>query len=181
MHRSIVFGYGSYSGRVSVDSTSLVTRKACSNAFATQENLSRRGVNCSSICPICFAEIETVEHMFFECHWTKAAWFGSALSLHLDNMSGHIISRVEDLLDMVPCASERMNLHTSLANIAWQIWKSRNECVFNDIPSRTLSSFSCIGRDLSSLCPSSFPTSYVSVVSESQESSLRWIPPLREA
>nr|GEU67666.1 hypothetical protein [Tanacetum cinerariifolium] len=56
-----------------------------------------------------------------------------------------------------------------------EIWKSRNECVFNDIrpcPSHTLSSFSCIDHDVSSLYPSSLPISYVSIVSESQESEI---------
>ncbi|GJY63653.1 hypothetical protein Tco_0465113 [Tanacetum coccineum] len=113
--------------------------------------------------------------MLFECHWTKVVWFGSALGLHLDDMSGPTISRVQDLLDIVRSTIERMNFHTSLANIAWQIWKYRNECVFNDIrpcPSRTLSLFSCIDINLTSVDPSSLLTSCVSVVSESQESSI---------
>ncbi|PWA82942.1 hypothetical protein CTI12_AA174550 [Artemisia annua] len=150
--------------------------KVCSNALATQENLSRRGCHCSPMCPICFTDIETVEHMLFECSWTKVVWFGSALGLRLDSMNGPVISRIQDLLDMLPSTSDRMNFHTLLANIAWQIWKSRNEYIFNEIkpcPSHTLSSVSCIVRDLTSLYPSSLPTSCVSVVSESQDSSLR--------
>ncbi|GJY25510.1 ribonuclease H protein [Tanacetum coccineum] len=60
-----------------------------------------------------------------------------------DNISGLIVSRVQQLLDMVPSNSERIKFHTSLANIAWQIWKSRNAYVFSDVrpcPSSTISS-----------------------------------------
>ncbi|GJT88030.1 retrotransposon protein, putative, unclassified [Tanacetum coccineum] len=90
--------------------------KACSNALATHENLLQRGCNCSPICTICCTSVETVEHMLFECPWTK---------------HGSIISCVQALLETIHSKSERMKLHTSLANITWQIWKSRNGKVFN--------------------------------------------------
>ncbi|PWA65252.1 hypothetical protein CTI12_AA315900 [Artemisia annua] len=117
--------------------------KACSNALATHENLSRRGCNCSPICSICYSKVETVEHMLFECPWTNLVWFGSPLGLRLDATQGSIVSRVQTLLDTVHSKVERMKLHTSLANTAWQIWKSRNRKVFNacqPCPSNTISS-----------------------------------------
>lgn len=108
-------------------------------------------------------------------------WFGSTLTLRLDNINGPFISRVQNLLDMVPSISERLKFHTSLANIAWNIWKCRNEYVFNEIrpcPSRTISSLNCIERDLISVSSASLPKSSASVAfDEYQESSLRWIPP----
>ncbi|GJT66702.1 reverse transcriptase [Tanacetum coccineum] len=137
--------------------------KACSNALATYENLSRRGCYCLPICPICYTKIETVEHVLFECSWTKVVWFGSSLGLRLDNISGPIVSRVQQLLDMVPSNSERIKFHRSLANIAWQIWKSRNAYVFTDVrtcPSSTISRLNCISRDFNSVFPSSLPISY---------------------
>ncbi|GJU47294.1 RNA-directed DNA polymerase, eukaryota, reverse transcriptase zinc-binding domain protein [Tanacetum coccineum] len=140
--------------------------KACLNALATYENLSRRGCYCLLICPICYTEIETVEHVLFKCSWTKVVWFGSSLGLRLDNISGPIVSRIQQLLDMVPSNSERIKFHTSLANIAWQIWKSRNAYVFSDVrpcPSSTISRLNCISLDFNSVFPSSLPISCPSV------------------
>ncbi|GJU90792.1 reverse transcriptase domain-containing protein [Tanacetum coccineum] len=155
--------------------------KACSNSLVTYENLSRRGCYCLPVCPICCIEIETVKHVLFDCSWTKVMWFGSSLGLHLNNISGPIVSRVQKLLDMVPSNLERINFHTSLANIAWQIWKSRNEYVFSDVrpcPSSTISRLNCISHDFNSVFPSLLPIYYASVDrDESLKSLLWWIPP----
>ncbi|GJX09614.1 hypothetical protein Tco_0199473 [Tanacetum coccineum] len=118
----------------------------------------------------------TVEHMLFECEWTKAVWFGSALSLRLDNIDGPLISRVQNVLHTMPSISKCLKFHTSLANIAWNIWKCRNEYVFDDMrpcPLRTISSLNCIERELVSVFPTPLPKFTASVAfDESQESSL---------
>ncbi|GJV97008.1 hypothetical protein Tco_1548585 [Tanacetum coccineum] len=67
---------------------------------------------------------------------------------------------------MVPSNSERIKFNTSLANIAWQIWKSRNAYVFSDVRpclSSTISRLNCISRDFNSVFPSSLPISCPSV------------------
>nr|GEV19678.1 hypothetical protein [Tanacetum cinerariifolium] len=109
--------------------------------------------------------------------WWKAA---KRMLLLTDNISGLILSRVQHLLDMVPSNPERIIFHTSLANITWQIWKSRNAYVFGDVrpcPSSTMSRLNCISRGYNSVFPSSLPISYASVDrDEYHEISLQWIP-----
>ncbi|GJU10897.1 monodehydroascorbate reductase [Tanacetum coccineum] len=153
--------------------------KACSNALETHENLSRRGCNCSPICTICCTSVETVEHMLFECPWTKLVCFGSPLGLRFDATHGSIISRVQALLELVYSKSERMKLHTSLANIVWQIWKSRNGKIFNACqlcPRHAISSANLMVSDFNSVFPTSYPTSSALVYHDvPQKSSFRSI------
>ncbi|GJY66125.1 ribonuclease H protein [Tanacetum coccineum] len=83
----------------------------------------------------------------------------------------------EALLETVHSKSERMKLHTSLANIAWQIWKSQNGKVFNACqlcPPHTISSVNSMVSDFNSLFSTSYPTSSALVYHDvPQESSLR--------
>ena len=55
--------------------------KAISNSVATKENLFRRHCSPSPTCPICNISIESIEHLLFECAWTRPVWFGSPLCL----------------------------------------------------------------------------------------------------
>ncbi|GJW78719.1 ribonuclease H protein [Tanacetum coccineum] len=121
-------------------------------------------MNCG-ILKLC-QDVETVEHMLFECPWTK---------------HGSIISCVQALLETIHSKSERMKLHTSLANITWQIWKSRNGKVFNACqlcPPHMILSVNSMVSDFNSVFSTSYPTSSALVNHDvPQESSLRWIPP----
>nr|GEX60905.1 F-box domain, FBD domain, leucine-rich repeat domain, L domain-like protein [Tanacetum cinerariifolium] len=113
----------------------------------------------------------------FECPWTKLVWFGSPLGLRVDATHGLIISRVQALLETVHSKSERMKLHTSLANIAWQIWKSRNGKIFNACqlyPRHAISSTNLMVSDFNYVFPTSHRASSTLVCHDvPQESSLR--------
>ncbi|CAL5410709.1 unnamed protein product [Camellia sinensis] len=43
--------------------------------------LFRRKCAASGECPICRKDDESVEHLLFECPWTKVVWFGSSLNM----------------------------------------------------------------------------------------------------
>lgn len=62
--------------------------RVCSNALATRENLFKRNCSTSSLCQICNSQVETVEHLLFECPWTKPVWFGSNYGLRVEAYSG---------------------------------------------------------------------------------------------
>ncbi|XP_028111659.1 uncharacterized protein LOC114309966 [Camellia sinensis] len=48
--------------------------RACNNALVTKAGLYKRKCSASMLCPICQSEIEIVEHLLFDCPWTKAVW-----------------------------------------------------------------------------------------------------------
>ena len=48
--------------------------RLCVNGLPTMQNLSHRGINCSSICPICDKAIETTAYAPFHCDHAKLTW-----------------------------------------------------------------------------------------------------------
>ncbi|KAK4274243.1 hypothetical protein QN277_017497 [Acacia crassicarpa] len=54
------------------------------NVVATNGALFRRKRSQNRICPICTDAVETVEHLFFHCPWTRCVWFGCSLGVKLD-------------------------------------------------------------------------------------------------
>ena len=142
---------------------------------------------------ICLEEIALVRHYVLyvfirlrrsntcclSAHGQKMVWFGSHICLRADSLNGSIVSRVQALLETVPSKSDKMKLHTSIAVIAWQIWKSRNGFIFEHaplVPLRTIHLSTCIEHDFSSVSPMA-DSSSLAPHDESQASSLRWIPP----
>lgn len=108
-----------------------------SNAIPTQLALSKRGLGCNCMCPVCGKANESIEHIFTQCEWTQAVWFGSPLQWHTPppdslNFRDWFDSRVtfikkerEDDFD---------NLLALFFNILWGIWIGRNKFVFEGKP-----------------------------------------------
>ncbi|KAI7997141.1 hypothetical protein LOK49_LG10G00469 [Camellia lanceoleosa] len=55
------------------------------NALATCQNLSSRRCVVSACCPVCFSASESIEHLLFDCEWSRRVWFGCDLGLRCDN------------------------------------------------------------------------------------------------
>ena len=101
------------------------------NALATKTNLRRRGCSPDNTCPICHSAEETVEHALILCPTAQHVWFGLSLTYRPREIGFQSFERWwrkacdnfhrEGLI-------EYMGL---LATSCWQIWKSRNNEVFN--------------------------------------------------
>lgn len=50
--------------------------KVCHNILPVMENLCKKRVFQSGLCPICQQEGESIEHLFFFCEWVRPVWFG---------------------------------------------------------------------------------------------------------
>ena len=107
--------------------------RALSNAIATKACLYKRRRAIAETCPICEVHNETIEHLFFECYWTKWVWFGCPLGvrinvLQIKNFMAWWLQTTKGT-DALP--SKELAL---ICHILWQIWKQRNEWVFNHLP-----------------------------------------------
>jgi hypothetical protein len=56
-------------------------------ALPVQDNLRKRGINCYPLCVRCNTKIEDQNHVFSECDWVKQVWFGSTLTIRLNNQN----------------------------------------------------------------------------------------------
>ncbi|CAL5418073.1 unnamed protein product [Camellia sinensis] len=109
--------------------------KACHNLLATKAGLFRRKCGTSAVCPICLSASETVEHLLFDCSWSKAVWFGSSLNLRIDLGSIPNVSQwTSDIISQASSLSDAKASLSKIATVGWFIWKSRNEFVFNNLP-----------------------------------------------
>ncbi|XP_058181423.1 uncharacterized protein LOC131299867 [Rhododendron vialii] len=107
-------------------------------------NLFKRRCSVDNLCPICEKEVETTEHLFFLCPWAKMVWFGCNIKPLGDlGGNGSVIKWVADMMENLT-VKEVINLMGRVALIAWNIWKSRNDFVFNKTkvnPQHTITSF----------------------------------------
>lgn len=118
--------------------------KACKNALATKENLFKRRCAHDRLCPICEIETESIEHMLFWCSWAKSVWFGCNIK-PFGELEGNasITKWVANMVEQLPTAKATVFME-KVANIAWQIWKKRNDFVFNKVKANPLSTINSI-------------------------------------
>ncbi|KAI8024045.1 hypothetical protein LOK49_LG03G01676 [Camellia lanceoleosa] len=109
--------------------------RACNNLLASKVNLYRRRCATEALCPICHKESESVEHLLCGCAWTRAVWFGNSLSIPL--VEGSIASIQQwtcEVYKAIADKHDRVDYVCKMIWLAWHIWKSRNNYVFNHLP-----------------------------------------------
>ncbi|GKC58092.1 protein SCAI [Tanacetum coccineum] len=104
--------------------------KAISNSVATMDNLFNRNCSSSPTCPICQSCVETIEHLLFECAWTRPIWFGSSLSLRSMPSGTNIYLRIQSLLEHAYSDKDVSCILSTVATICWSIWKAHNSFVY---------------------------------------------------
>lgn len=98
------------------------------------DRLARRGLPHPPCCPLCDQAPESIQHLFFECSFSKQVWLEILLWLHL---TCHVPDGEENLTEWWNKArqSTAKLMHKRLASAAllipWMTWKHRNDCVFN--------------------------------------------------
>ncbi|KAI7987972.1 hypothetical protein LOK49_LG13G00159 [Camellia lanceoleosa] len=102
-----------------------------SSSLGWSEKEWRRCAN-TDCCLVCLKMVEPLEHLLFECEWTKKVWFGCGLGLRSDDLGRHL---VKDWLGMwfqsLGTSNWGKTVICSLVWMAWTIWKARNDHLFN--------------------------------------------------
>lgn len=86
---------------------------------------------CSSMttCPVCFEDVESIEHMLFFCHWTKVFWFNGNHCLRFDiiRFTSFEASCCRWLLEFEGVDDFSKCL---LLAMWWEVWKERCNVTF---------------------------------------------------
>jgi ribonuclease HI len=98
------------------------------NAIPVRENLSNKGIRCDPLCPLCNSKIETINHIFLECEWTRQIWFVSPLTINYEFLQIKTISSWFDYMMQNTTAIDMQTIST----ILYGIWIARNEKVYKD-------------------------------------------------
>ncbi|KAK8473962.1 hypothetical protein V6N11_000308 [Hibiscus sabdariffa] len=101
----------------------------------TNDERCHRGMTDSPTCPVCFHHTESIVHALWDCHNTCTLW-KSIIPPSLNNNFFHINSNkwIESNI-AYNVIHPKFGLPWKLlfAAIVWQIWKRRNEFIFNRI------------------------------------------------
>ncbi|KAH7674509.1 hypothetical protein IHE45_08G078400, partial [Dioscorea alata] len=86
----------------------------------------------TTTCVLCYAACESVDHLFILCRSVQPIW---NFFLHLFGLP-EISSSVEELWGMWwPNLGPRLPMLGSIIikAVVWNVWLSRNDCMFNDV------------------------------------------------
>lgn len=155
--------------------------KSCWNILPVRENLSKKRIVSSGICPFCHLEVETVEHAFFFCEWVRPVWLGLQVQVipNRDEVSSLDLwlSNKFQLFKQDPASQEFATI--SICCALWLIWKQRNTAVFehkSPNPMSTVMQINSLINELLILNNSNRNPQQSSRVGDSN----RWRPPRRD-
>ncbi|XP_071680109.1 uncharacterized protein [Lolium perenne] len=128
---------------------------AVQNRLWTADRLAKRGWPHPPTCQLCRCSPETARHLLFECRFSKRIWNAAASWLSCPDLIRNIGTGRPKVLDYwqaiarTPTSSTK-GLRTAIVLIAWEIWKERNERVFNNkssLPSEIMLRIRDEGKD----------------------------------
>lgn len=95
-------------------------------ALPVRDDLHKRGINCSLLCPRCENGIETIDHLFLKCENTRRELFGSNLGINFQSKPS---SDFIEWLILFIYKNEK-NTIVNLAALLYSIWHARNQRIF---------------------------------------------------
>ncbi|KAK2367272.1 putative mitochondrial protein [Trifolium repens] len=98
------------------------------NAIPTKINLLNRGIMCDSMCPMCYREPETTNHIFQQCEWARQVWFGCPLTITTSNVQ---TQSFPDWLSYMLINSTKECMQT-ISTVIYSIWIARNKRIFQN-------------------------------------------------
>ena len=100
----------------------------------TKDNLAKRNWNGSKFCCFCMKN-ETIQHLFFDCHFAKFVWralqysFGFLPPSSVSHLYGNWLGGLHSKLKRI--------VFVGASAVCWAIWLSRNDMVFDKTPSKS--------------------------------------------
>ena len=97
----------------------------------TTRKLSEKGIAVgSTLCPVCGAEQETIEHLFFQCNVADAVWHLVYNWLQVQIGVVHDVAALFDWVDgMQVDARKRKMVDVVVCTTLWFLWRFRNDVV----------------------------------------------------
>ncbi|XP_058742694.1 uncharacterized protein LOC131615239 [Vicia villosa] len=111
-------------------SHSLLVWRVMHNRLPTDENMSIRGFSYTSMCSLCKENVETTDHIFFNCKFSLELWHWLIDKL---NYAGSICS-ITDCLNLLSCPwspQARVVVLSCICSLFYQVWRARNTMRFD--------------------------------------------------
>ncbi|XP_043700098.1 uncharacterized protein LOC122650780 [Telopea speciosissima] len=104
------------------------------DGIACGDNLARRNISIDPGCCLCGYNLETCDHLLFECPFPRAVWFGSNLSFLVSNIQPSLAGLLTGW-DKFPFPSKDRGKEVLclVSFVCWHIWLARNHITFTGI------------------------------------------------
>ncbi|CAN1840951.1 Putative ribonuclease H protein At1g65750 [Linum perenne] len=114
----------------------------CHSKIASLDNLQRRGFQLANRCALCYANLESINHLFLRCDFTMHLWNRISSTLSIFGPCGESVNDVFMGWKSMNCypnfqGGTRFVLHAFI----WFVWLERNDRIFNDKPSQEIQVF----------------------------------------
>ncbi|XP_020096969.1 uncharacterized protein LOC109716078, partial [Ananas comosus] len=138
----------------------------------TKDFLQQRGLTQSNLCALCGEAAENIQHLFFQCRYSKEVW-------HIFQLDWGKVINVQQLHDGCWLTSKVPNdLKAMIASILWCIWKSRCATLFNCESFIAPTIFRCAMTFWNAYNPTNKPTNKFAKQSTMDvETIVKWDPP----
>lgn len=101
--------------------------KILQDCVATEDNLSRRGVNFPSMCRLCRSEEETLEHLIWHCKFSKQLWRWVTKFFSIRYNFQSIMKAIRQ-----GCPFIKQLWNATVISTVIVIWKHRNSIIFEE-------------------------------------------------
>lgn len=102
-------------------------------------NLTKKGFQGPSLCSLCQQEAESMQHILINCPFSVTLWDSGTLKFRQSDLNRASIHTTLQNWHSHPFKNPILNRILQLLSgfITWNIWKERNNRIFNDHPSST--------------------------------------------
>ncbi|KAF7814780.1 ribonuclease H [Senna tora] len=107
--------------------------KMLHNGLPIRHNLVKRGYNIEDVCPFGCDSPETEHHLFKDCQFAKAVWFGSNIMIRTDHIiQPSIVDWIDDYFNQASQSNDHLmkKLVKEAITICWSIYTQRNQVIF---------------------------------------------------
>lgn len=115
---------------------------AARNRILIADNFARKGWYGLSLCVLCSADVETLEHILFSCTYARTVWnrldhgASNSQQLLLSNLSGDLATRWNRSRRSLK-GRPKTFFDLYFAAACWELWNQRNMRIFNDRATRS--------------------------------------------
>lgn len=95
-----------------------------------KDALLRRNIAVDPFCSLCSQDLETIDHLFFNCDFAKTVWRASHLGF--DFTVGTALGFVDWFVQWLKHVPDKELIQDSIF-IMWSIWRARNDVLFKSI------------------------------------------------
>ncbi|XP_010672334.2 uncharacterized protein LOC104888919 [Beta vulgaris subsp. vulgaris] len=107
---------------------------AAHQRLATADRVLKWNVQCNPMCRLCNSENESIEHLFFDCHYTNTVWCHTLRAINIHRRGLGFSQEIQEVYRKAHSNTRRARIYVMLfTEVVYLLWIQRNKKVFNNM------------------------------------------------